>query len=259
MRLALKRRGALTVVDRLFQSGCLKARFATPDRRRTGDAVLINTAGGLTGGDALSIDIRWGPATQSTATGQAAEKIYRSLAGTARIATTLEVGPGAQGEWLPQETILFDRAALDRDTAVRLAPDANFLGLEAVVLGRQAMGETVLTGQLRDAWRIWRGGRLIYADAFELRGGIVAALRKPAIGRGASAFASLIWIGADPSSMRDRVRAMLNGAENCAASSWNGLLVVRLTAMDGATLRRRIIEVLTTLRPGRALPRLWQC
>jgi urease accessory protein len=259
VRLSLKRRGDLTAIDRLFQSGCLKARFATPDPRRTGDAVLINTAGGLTGGDALAIDISWGAASRSTVTSQAAEKIYRSLSGAARIRTTIDVGPDAAGEWLPQETILFDRAALDRDMVVHLAADASFLGLEAVVLGRHAMGETVVTGALRDAWRIWRGGRLIFADAFELRGAIASALRHPAIGNGAAGFASLLWIGPDPLAMRDRVRAALAGAEACGVSSWNGLVAVRLAAPDGARLRRRILDALHVLRDGKRPPAVWQC
>jgi urease accessory protein len=259
VRLSLKRRGDLTAIDRLFQSGCLKARFATPDPRRTGDAVLINTAGGLTGGDVLAIELSWGTGTRSTVTSQAAEKIYRSLSDVARIRTTIEVGQGASGEWLPQETILFDRAALDRDTVVRLAPDACFLGLEAVVLGRHAMGETVVTGALRDAWRVWRGGKLIYADAFELRGAIAASLRHPAIGNGAAAFASLLWIGAEPLAMRDRLRAALAGAELCGVSSWNGLVAVRLAAPDGARLRRRILDALHVLRDGSKPPGVWQC
>jgi urease accessory protein len=257
VRLSLKRRGDLTVVDRLFQSGCLKARFATPDPRVTGDAILINTAGGLTGGDRLHIDIRWGAGTRSTVAGQAAEKIYRSIGGVARVTTTLELEAGAQGEWLPQEAILFDRAALDRDIAVRLTGDASFLGLEAMVLGRQAMGESVTDGLWRDAWRIWRDGRLIYADVMALSGGIAAALRRRAIAGGAIAFATLLWVGQDALALRDRLRAVLTEADGCAASAWNGLLAVRFMASDGAVLRRQILRALAVLRPDRPAPPLW--
>jgi urease accessory protein len=257
VRLSLKRRGDLSVVDRLFQSGCLKLRFATPDPRATGDAILINTAGGLTGGDSLSIDIRWGAATRATVAGQAAEKIYRSISGAARVTTTLDLEPGAAGEWLPQEAILFDGAALDRDIAVRLAGDASFLGLEAVVLGRQAMGEAMTQGLWRDAWRIWREGRLIYADVLEMKGGIAAMLRQKAIAQGASAFATLLWVGPDALGLRDHIRTALTEAEGCAASAWNGLLAIRLIASDGATLRRHILRALAILRPERPPPPLW--
>lgn len=262
LRLAFKRRGDVTAVDRLFQSGCLKARFAAPNPPLPGDAVLINTSGGLTGGDALTVDVKWAAGTRATITGQAAEKIYRSLGDTARIATRLTIETGAAGEWLPQETILFDRAALQRDTAVHLASDASFLGLEAVVFGRSAMGETVAEGRLRDGWRIWRDGRLIYADVLALDGAIAATLRHPAVADSAIAFASLLWVGPDAVPMRDRIRAALGAADaagGCAASSWNGLLAIRIAARDGAGLRRRIVRALTILRPERALPRLWQC
>jgi urease accessory protein len=257
LRLALKRRGDLTVVDRLFQSGCLKARFAATDLRRAGDVVLINTAGGLTGGDGLDIEIAWREGSRGTVTSQAAEKIYRSSGGVARVTTTLDVAAGACAEWLPQETILFDRAALDRDIAVRLAGDAGFLGLEAVVLGRSAMKENVIAGQWRDAWRVWRDGKLIYADAVELAGEIASLIPRKAVARGMIAFATLLWIGEAPLAKRDAIREALGDSDGCAASAWNGLLAVRLVAADGATLRRHILRALAILRPGKAPPPLW--
>jgi urease accessory protein len=259
VRLSFKRRGDLTVVDRLFQSGCLKARFATPDPRVSGDAILINTAGGLTGGDSLDIDIRWGSETVCTVAGQAAEKIYRSIGGAARVTTTLELAAGARGEWLPQESILFDRAALDRDIAVKLSADATFLGLEAVVLGRQARGEALTEGLWRDAWRIWRDGKFIYADVQALTGGIADKLGHRAIAQGAIAFATLLWVGPDTLPLRDRLRTALSEDQGCAASAWNGLLALRFMAADGATLRRSILKALTILRPGRPPPPLWHC
>lgn len=258
LRLTLKRRGALTVIDRLFASGCLKARFAAPDLRHAGDAVLINTAGGLTGGDALDITIRWGEGTRGTVTTQAAERIYRSLGGAVRVSTTLEIDPGAYGEWLPQETILFDRAALERDIAVNLVGDASFLGLESVVLGRQAMGEAVAQGRWRDAWRIWRDGRLIYADVLKMDGAIADLLEHRAVAQGAIAFATLLAVGPDSTARRDAIRAALSESEGCAASSWNGLLAVRFAARHGAALRRLVQHALTVLRPGRPMPKSWQ-
>lgn len=259
LRLTLKRRGDLTVADRFFQSGCLKARFAAPDPRRTADLILINTAGGLTGGDNLAIDVCWGQATHSTVTSQAAEKIYRSIAGTARITTVLEIGPEACGEWLPQETILFNRAALERDITVHLARGARFLGLEAVIFGRSAMGETVVVGRLRDAWRVRREGRLIYADALDMNGAIAETMRKRAIAGGANALATLLWTGPEAAAMRDRLRAVFGDEAGVACSSWEGMLAVRFAADAGATLRRQIVQALGVLRPGRTLPRLWQC
>jgi urease accessory protein len=259
LRLTLKRRGDLTVADRFFQSGCLKARFAAPDPRQTADIILVNTAGGLTGGDNLAIDIGWGQGTQSTVTTQAAEKIYRSIVDAVRVTTVLEIGPDACGEWLPQETILFNRAALERDITVHLARGARFLGLEAVIFGRSAMGETVVVGRLRDAWRVRREGRLIYADAFDINGAIAETLRKRAVAGGANALATLLWIDPEAATMRDRLRAVFGDEVGFACSSWEGMLAIRFAASAGATLRHHIVQTLGLLRPGRTLPRLWQC
>jgi len=258
--LAFKRRAESTVIDRLLQSGCLKARFPRPDSPGTLDTVLLNTAGGLTGGDRLQIKIRWAAGTRATVTSQAAEKIYRSAFDVTRISTELEIDAGAVGEWLPQETILFDRAAFDRDTRVKLAPDAVFTGLEAMVLGRTAMGESVTHGRFRDAWRIWRDGILIYADAVELRGPIAERLRRRAVTGGAVAFASLLHAGPDAETRLDAVRtALVDAAGLAAASAWNGVRAVLLIAATGATLRHDLLRVLAALRDGRTVPRMWQC
>ena len=258
--LAFKRRGAETVLDVLFQEGCAKARFPRQEAGALTGAVLLNTAGGLTGGDRLIQSVRWGDGTAATVAGQAAERIYRSLGDAAVITTRLAVEAGATAEWLPQETILFDRARLDRDLQIDLHGDAEFLGVEAIVFGRTAMGETVRQGVLRDAWRIRRDGRLLYADALAVDGDPVAALDRPGLGRGARAVATLLFVAPAAAALIDPLRAALAGAQGLAgASAWNGLLVARFAAPDGAVLRRDLISALGVLRAGRPLPRVWQC
>jgi len=258
--LGFKRRGAETVLAALFQEGCAKARFPRREAGAFAGAVLLNTAGGLTGGDRLQQAVRWGEGTAATVAGQAAERIYRSLGDAARIETRLMVEPGATAEWLPQETILFDRARLDRDLQIELHGDAEFLGVEAIVFGRAAMGETVRQGSLRDAWRIRRDGRLVYADALAVDGDPAAALDRPGLGRGARAVATLLFVAPAAAALIDPLRAALAGAQGLAgASAWNGLLVARFAAPDGAVLRRDLISALGILRAGRPLPRVWQC
>lgn len=259
--LSFRVRDGRTVMHDSFQSGCMRVRL--PRREHADDApcaVLINTAGGVADGDAITQRIRWGEDSVATVATQAAEKVYRAVAHGARISTALEVARGAHAEWLPQETILFDGARLDRDARIVLAEDVTFLGLEAVVLGRHAMGERVRRGHLRDRMRIWRNGRLIYADALVLDGEVQQLMQRAAIGGAAGAMAVLVHASDRAASFLEPVRDALAAARgHAAASTWNGLLAVRLLAADGETLRHDIAAALAVLREGRPLPRVWRC
>ncbi|QXX76743.1 urease accessory protein UreD [Methylovirgula sp. HY1] len=258
LRLGFKRRGPLTVLDNLFQSGCLRARILRAEPGHPTEAVLLNTAGGLTGGDRLSLTISWEPGTHAVVTNQACEKLYRAAAGEARIETTLDVKEGATAEWLPQEAILFDRASVWRDLQVRLSGGAVFTGLEAVVLGRAAMGETVQSTRFKDRWRIWRGDRLVYADAFGLNGDIASLLAQAPVTQGHIAFANLLHVGPAGEMALEQVRALLPTCGCVAgASAWNGLLTIRFVADSSARLRSALVRVLDTLRVT-PLPRVWQ-
>ena len=257
--LAFKRRADATVLGRLYQSGCLKARLLKPESRHCTEAVLLNTSGGIVGGDRLSLDIQWSPATHAAITTPACEKLYRAAAGTATVRTRLDVEEGASAEWLPQETIVFDRAKVQRDLQVRLAIGATFTGLESVVLGRAEMGETVRKVWLRDGWRIWRGDRLIYADVLNLRGDVNQLLARAPTLQGQTAFANLLHVGPRAESELHNIRASFEGTECISgASAWNGMLSVRFVAPDSAILRRGVARALNIIRGTLALPRVWQ-
>ena len=243
-----------------FQSGCLRARTPSAIGASRLEAVLINTGGGVTGGDRLDQAVRWEPGAVSTVATQAAEKVYRAAQGCVDIDTRLTVGAGADAEWLPQETILFDGARLDRRTVIDLAPGARFLGVEAVILGRTAMGESVTRGRLRDSWWIRRDGALIYADVLRLEGRIDALMQRPAIGAGARAMAVAILAVEGAPALLPVVRQIMEAAHGRAAATVvNGLLVARFLSPDGQTLRRDLSCVLAALRDGRPLPRVWTC
>lgn len=261
VRVGFKRFGERTVFDDLYQSGCLRLRMP---RRHAGDiaeGVIINTSGGLTGGDRIDFAARWGRGAAVCVCSQAAEKIYRALAGEARISNRLDVAEGSEAEWLPQETILFNGAALDRRLDVHVEARSTFLGLEGMVLGRTAMREEVTSGRIRDAWRIFRDGKLIYADVFRLEGNIAARLDRAALGAGARAFATIIFAAQTiAEDLLENLREALKRARGRAAASlWNGILAARFLAPEGETLRHDVVLALNVLRNGRALPRVWQC
>jgi urease accessory protein len=260
LRVVVKRFGAETVLDELRQVGCLKARF--PRRIVPGwmDVVMLNTGGGVAGGDRLDLSFAVGAGGKATIAAQAAERFYRALAADApsRVRTRLTVGAAAALEWLPQETILFDRCALDRRLEVDLAADARFLGVETIVFGRTAMGESVRRGFLRDLIRVRRGGELLLHDAIRMDGEIDATMSRAAIGDGARVVSTVVYVAVDAAGKLNAVRAALEPSE-AGASVWNEMLVVRILGPDGASVRARAIAVLNVLREARPLPRVWLC
>lgn len=246
--------GGGTRLLRLRQEGsgkCLiPARAAGPGL----EAVLLNTAGGLTGGDRLVWEAEAGPGAALTVTTQAAERLYRALPGeTARVGARLRAGPGAMLDWLPQETIVFDGAAAERRIEAELAADARLTILEAVVLGRQAMGETVAEIRFAEQWRVTRAGRLLHAEALRLPRE-AAALARPALLGPNRAFATLLHAAPDAEARLAEARACLAG--EAAASAWDGRLVVRWVAPDGFALRQALARFLAGFR-GAGLPRVW--
>jgi urease accessory protein len=240
-------------LERLFQEGSAKVRFSTSsDGAR--DAVLINTAGGLAGGDAFEWGVTLGPDARCRVVTQACEKVYRSRGETARTAVSLTVGAGAVLEWLPQETILFDQARLDRTFDIEVAPTGRLLAVEAVIAGRQAMGESGGGAHLADRWRVTRDGRLIFADNLKLDD-LPAAAGRRALLDGARAFASVLLVGPDAEERLDGVRAVLGSAGG--VSAFDGKLFCRILAANGLELRRALVPVMAALRGGSPPPRLW--
>lgn len=241
----------------LAQSGSAKALLP----RSYGPApevVFLNTSGGLTSGDTLDYQLDLGPATRATATTQTAERAYRADGIPAQARVALKVGAGGMLDWLPQETILFDGAQLDRLTEVDLAEDASFLGLETIVLGRAAMGETLRRLHLHDRRIIRRNGRVEVLDPFRLVGASLARADAPALLQGARAVAVLILSAPDAEHQLPALRAALTEpGVTAAASALPGRVILRAHAPDAWPLRRQMARLIDTLRPG-GLPRVWQ-
>jgi urease accessory protein len=262
LRVVFRRRDDLTVLDDLRQVGCLKLRFPHVGQEEWIAAVMLNISGGVAAGDRLDGAFTLRDGARVTVTAQAAERFYRALPGSdaAMVRNRLAVAAGACLEWLPQETILFDRCAVDRRLEVDLAEDAWFLGVESLVFGRAAMGERVTRAWLRDGIQVRRAGRWLLYDAVRLEGEVDAALRRAPIAGGARAVTTLVHVAPAAEAALDEVRAALADAPGEAGvSAWNGMLVARILADDAAALRRAIIAALQVLRAPRPLPRVWLC
>ncbi|TPQ41324.1 urease accessory protein ureD [Bradyrhizobium guangdongense] len=238
----------------LHESGSLRVRFPSPE----GDglsAVFVNTAGGVAGGDRFDVEIAASEGARLTLTTAAAEKVYRAPGPAAQLGISLKVGANAHLGWLPQETILFDRARVQRRFDIELDETASLVLCEIVVFGRAAMGERMEQGEFVDRWRVSRGGRLVFAETVRLDGNIGARLARSAIAKGGAAIGTALIVPGDEALVERLREASESFAGEVGISAWNGFAMARFCAQDAAALRADMMAVLA--RTGAALPRLW--
>ncbi|MGX9425779.1 MULTISPECIES: urease accessory protein UreD [Bradyrhizobium] len=239
----------------LHESGSLRVRFPSPEGEGL-SAVFVNTAGGVAGGDRFDIDIAAGEGARLTLTTAAAEKVYRAAGPAAQLNIALRAATGSHLSWLPQETILFDRARISRRIDIDLSEGASLLLCEIVVFGRSAMGETMRHGEFVDRWRMRRGGRLVFAETIRLDGHIGEKLALSAVANGGVAIGTALIVPGDEAVVERIREAQDSFRGEVGVSCWNGFAMARFCAQDAMRLRADMMTVL-----GRAsavpLPRLW--
>lgn len=238
----------------LHESGSLRVRFPSPEDEGL-SAVFVNTAGGVAGGDRFDVEIAAREGARLTLTTAAAEKIYRATGKAAELNISLKAADGANLAWLPQETILFDRARVRRRIDIDLAEAASLLLCEIVVFGRSAMGERMEQGEFVDRWRLRRGDRLVFAETIRLDGNVGAKLARSAVAKAGAAIGTALIVPGDEA-LVERIReASDRFAGEVGISAWNGFAMARFCAQDAARLRADMMAVLA--RTGATLPRLW--
>lgn len=256
IRAAFSARGRATAIARLYESGGYRLKFP---KGAACEAVIVNTGGGMAGGDHVTLDLDVGDHANVTVTTQSAEKLYRAEDEISNIGLHLRVGPGGCLSWLPQEMIMFSGARLSRSLTLDVDAHASVLLYDSLVFGRIAMGERVNGGLFRDRWRIRRHNKLIFAEDTRLDQTIADTLDHKAVGAGARALATCVYIAPDAETRLAEARQiLLNASCDCAASAWNGMMVVRFLAHDPQDLRRSAANFLLRFR-NTALPRVWQC
>jgi urease accessory protein len=252
------------IVD-LFQRSPIRVMFPQVGRAGIEEAVLVNTSGGVAGGDQLHSSVSALARSSITVTSQAAERIYRALDEPARISTRLIASRTARLAWCPQETIVFDRARVRRETRISLSSGAEVLALEWIVLGRSAYGEAVAGGHISDSWRVERDGRLVWADTFRITDDVFPHLCRSALLADSTAVATLVYSGPDLENRLNRLRDWATSLECPAAATLvGGLVVLRFAATLASTLRRGLRSVLQqfdgAFGPGPfRVPKMWSC
>ena len=255
VRFDVRLQDGMTRRHHLHESGSLRVRFPSPEDDGL-SAMFVNTAGGVAGGDRFAVEVAAGEGSRVTLSSAAAEKVYRAPGKPAELDIALTAAAGAHITWLPQETILFDRARIHRRIDIDLAATASLLLCEIVVFGRTAMGERMREGEFVDRWRLRRGGRLVFAETVRLDGDIGGKLAHPAIANGAAAIGTALIVPGD-AALVERIREGLPAFRGEAGlSAWNGFAMARFCAQDAASLRADMMAVLGCASAV-PLPRLW--
>ncbi len=230
------------------EEGSAKARMLPGGKH----AVLVNTGGGLAGGDDFGFDVKVNAATTLTVASQTAERVYRSLGAVAHVNAKLVVAEDATLFWLPQETIFYDGAKLHRTITAELAEGAKLVMLEPAIFGRSISDEKITNIDFHDRWRIRVDGKLAFADDTQL--GPKLPTSRAAMGE-TTAMATLLCVGANFETLAPKLNSVFG--EHGAASFWNGKLVARLLAKDGYTLRKLLIKALGSFVEAENLPLNW--
>lgn len=255
IKLSVKATDFGTGIRNLRQSGSSKAIFPRP-RTNGLETVLVNTAGGVTGGDAFETDICGEPQTRLTVTTQAAERAYRAQRGEiAHVSNRLELRGNARLDWLPQETILFNTCAFERSLRVAMDVQSTLLLVEPLVFGRAAMGESLTDCHFKDRIEITRDGDPLFLDSLVLAGDAATHLARPNVAGGAGAMASVIYASPDAETYLSQIRALLPETSG-ASLIRDQLLYIRVLAHDSFELRKSLVPILKCLNTS-SLPRSW--
>ncbi len=242
-RLSVESRGGRSVAADLYSAQPLRILMPRPGVGEPLTAVLANLSGGIVGGDLYEADINVGSGSSLTLTAQAAEKIYKSSGAESENRLTMRVAEGAVLEWLPQGTILFDRALFRQRVRFDLAADSTLFAGAISVLGRSAMGETFSSGRYREHWDLKRDGRLVWADRFELADPAGVAAVASGL-RDVSSFATALFARPDAADDLDwarDVQAEAAGDIRCGVTAIdNNLLVMRWLGPDAMRLRNAV-------------------
>ncbi|RCL01115.1 MAG: urease accessory protein [Candidatus Tokpelaia sp. JSC188] len=243
-----------TVLRKLYQEGAARLQFPGNDRGFF-EGVMINTSGGMTGGDHIIWNIQMGRETTATFTTQAAERIYRALGDTiAKIDICLSIDEKSRLCWLPQETILFNRSALQRRMQVELADYAELLLCETIIFGRRLM-ENIERAFFRDNWIIRRNNEIIHAEALWFGPNIAEDLITSVFLNGNAVVSNLLLIAPNAECFSEKIGAIIG--RSGGVSSWNGKLLARMIDRDFYSLRKRLIKLIELLNNGGDVPKIW--
>lgn len=233
-----------------------------PEDDQACHAVMLHTAGGIVGGDRLSISVQLQSDAQALVTSAAATKVYRTNGLEAQQQVQIQVAEGACLEWLPQETIVFDGALYRQQFKIELAAGATWIGWDLTRLGRSARGEQFDGGEWRSRTEVWQNDRLIWVDPQWIQGGseMMTSLHGLA---GCPVIGTFVLIGPQISKeLLEQLRSQITLPQLSLTRLQAGLLC-RYRGDSTTEAKRELIKLWQLLRQeflGRSVsvPRVWQ-
>ena len=256
----------------------LKLQRAYPQADGRCELPLLHTAGGLVGGDQLTLRAHLAPGSQALLTSVAAQKVYGTVGRSrlvpqgqwARQSLHFSLEAGSDLEWLPQELVLFAGGLLEQNLTVELAAGASWLGMDVVRLGRSAAGETLGQGCWRSRLQVYRRGpegrRWELVDPLEISGASLAAEHGMA---GQPVLGSLVWAAPQPLGAAALAQLLANcrsdrqGLEgDLACGALDQGLIARYRGPSSQAARFWFTRVWARIRAARGLsapelPRVW--
>ncbi|WP_416186545.1 urease accessory protein UreD [Herbaspirillum sp. RTI4] len=238
-------------------------------------AIIVHPPGGVVGGDELHIKASVGAAGRALLTTPGAAKWYKANGQVSRQTIALELGPGAHLEWLPQETIFFDRSEVHLQHAVHLAADASYIGGEILCFGRTASGETFRQGRILQRTTLHREGKLLWFEqgTLEAAGN---AMQSPLGLAGYTVSATLIAVGKLPvnnegkplhrnqfvNDLRAATSDLIGANGKCGVSQIKDVIVLRHLGHSSELARQWLTLAWQFLRPEfmqrpALVPRIW--
>lgn len=237
LRLDYQRRGARTVAhDR--HSGPLRVlQPLYPEGEGICHHVLVHPPGGLVGGDELHVHARLEAGSHVLLTTPGATRFYRSEGAPALQHTRLQLAEGARLEWLPMETIAYSGCWAQNRLSAVLAPGAEGMGWDALVLGLAAAGQPFVAGsflQHVELPGVWTERARIAADDHTLLDG--------PLGWAGRRVAATLWFAAGSALAPARRQALLDVARDVVAGH-------ALAPTAGVTAPQPAVLVLRLLAP----------
>ena len=255
---------ARTALTRRTHSGPLLIQKALyPEGADVCHTLILHPPGGIAGNDTLAVDVKLKTGAQVLITMPGATKWYRTQDAAATQRIDVSVDAGAALEWLPPETIVFDRAAVRMHTAINVAAGGAYLGWEILCLGRTASGETFAAGDIRQTTEISVAGELQWSERCRLDGGSTLLTSKAGLG-GAPVSAIMLAAGKTvaPELVAQCRAVKFDGPARSGITAMPNIFVARYLGHSSEQAKCYFIDLWRLLRPqftGRAAvtPRIW--